>query len=204
MLGPKTRGWGSGHSKPWSCVTASWLICAQQTAGRPGLLCFSGLRSVWMWRWQHAGHFQCCQLKPTRALIELGSAYKMKKVEQYLIRPCFRRNVGIIMCTKKYILVKNYDKYIFKLQNCIMNMSLLPAHVGELPSLMSWPLRDILMSPWPVRLFTGCPLPICQSELVSNLTAHAHGDERHSSLWYLERETVETCPTKLHACKKLQ
>lgn len=49
----------------------------------------------------------------------------------------------------------------------------------ELPFLMSRPVKDFSMSPWPVWLFTGCPLPSCQPELGSSLTAH--GDERHSN-----------------------
>ena len=49
---------------------------------------------------------------------------------------------------------------------------------------MSRPVKDTLMSPWPVWLFTGCPLPICQFELASALIAHS--DERHLSLRYLE------------------
>lgn len=56
----------------------------------------------------------------------------------------------------------------------------------ELRSVMSRPLNDALMSPCPELLFTGCPLPICQSELVS--TVSAHGNERHLSLWYLMRD----------------
>lgn len=60
----------------------------------------------------------------------------------------------------------------------------------ELRSVMSHPLNDALMSPCPELLFTGCPLPICQSELVS--TVIAHGNERHLSLWYLMRDWGET------------
>lgn len=65
------------------------------------------------------------------------------------------------------------------------------------PNINELASKDTLMSPWPVWLFTGCPLPICQSELASTLTAH--GDERPLSLRFPERQAVETRHVMVHA-----
>lgn len=80
-----------------------------------------------------------------------------------------------------------------------MNGILQLGHKWELLSIMSWPVKDVLMSPWPAWLFTGCPLPICQSELASHLTAR--GNERHLCLQYLKREATETWHAMVHVCK---
>lgn len=71
-------------------------------------------------------------------------------------------------------------------------------HKWELLSIMSWPVKDVLMSPWPAWLFTGCPLPICQSELASHRTAR--GNERHLCLQRLKREATETRHAMAHVC----